>query len=105
MLNPAIVRPGQKVAMFYDPSGHAVRTLSTDGSEQRVIFGVPGTITSPDLVHPEIFEPTPLGFFMNDGKRKITDEGFLVLPAFPYLFLICHPSAVEMFPLAVRKIL
>jgi hypothetical protein len=52
---------GQKVKMFYDPRGHAVRTVNPDGSEQRVIYGVPGTIAVPDLTKPDDFEPTPLG--------------------------------------------
>jgi RHS repeat-associated protein len=52
-------KTGQKMVMFYDPRGHAIRTLNPDGSEQRVIFGVPGAIATPDLIHPESFEPTP----------------------------------------------
>jgi len=52
-------KTGKKVTMFYDPRGHAIRTLNPDGSEQRVIFGVPGTIGAPDLTRPDSFEPTP----------------------------------------------
>src|SRR5262249_52878843 len=50
---------GQKVTMFYDPRGHAVRTVNSDNSEQRVIYGVPGTLAVPELEHPERFAPTP----------------------------------------------
>lgn len=59
---------GQKTAMFYDPRGHAVRTLSPDGSEQRVIFGVPGSIAAPELDHPEKFEPTPWEAYTYDAN-------------------------------------
>jgi RHS repeat-associated protein len=61
-------KTGQKVAMFYDPRGHAIRTLNPDGSEQRVIFGVPGTIALPNLEHPEIFEPTPWEAYTYDAN-------------------------------------
>lgn len=50
---------GQKVAMFYDPRGQVIRTLNPDGSERRMVYGVPGTIATPDLSNPELFEPTP----------------------------------------------
>jgi RHS repeat-associated protein len=59
---------GQKVAMFYDPRGHVVRTLNPDGSEQRVIFGVPGTVATPDLANPEKFEPTPWEAYTYDAN-------------------------------------
>jgi RHS repeat-associated protein len=61
-------KTGQKVVMFYDPRGHAIRTLHPDGSEQRVIFGVPGTIAALDLEHPEIFEPTPWEAYTYDAN-------------------------------------
>jgi hypothetical protein len=50
---------GQKAAMIYDPLGRVVRTISPDGSEQRVVHGVPGTIATPMLTNPDAFEPTP----------------------------------------------
>jgi RHS repeat-associated protein len=59
---------GQKVAMFYDPRGHVVRTLNPDGSEQRVIFGVPGSIAAPDPARPENFEPTPWEAYTYDAN-------------------------------------
>src|SRR5207248_1603618 len=40
---------GKHVTMFYDPRGQVIRTLNPDGSGQRVIFGVPGTIANPEL--------------------------------------------------------
>ena len=59
---------GQKVAVFYDPRGHVFRTLNPDGSEQRVIFGVPGTIAVPDLSNPANFEPTPWEAYTYDAN-------------------------------------
>ena len=54
--------------MFYDPRGHAIRTLNPDGSEQRVIFGVPGTIAAPNVERPEMFEPTPWEAYTYDAN-------------------------------------
>ncbi len=59
---------GQKIAMFYDPRGHVVRTRNPDGSEQRVIFGVPGTLAAPDLDDPETFDPTPWEAYTYDAN-------------------------------------
>lgn len=59
---------GQKVVMFYDPRGHAVRTVNPNRSEQRVVYGVPGTIVAPDLTKPEDFEPTPWEAYTYDAN-------------------------------------
>lgn len=61
-------KTGQKVTMFYDPRGHAVRTLNPDGSEQLMLYGVPGTIAAPDLAHPDLFEPTPWEAYTYDAN-------------------------------------
>lgn len=45
---------GQRVMQFYDPRGQVIRTVNPDGSQQRVIFGVP-----PNLSDPDTFSPTP----------------------------------------------
>ena len=50
---------GQKVIMSYDPRGQVIHTLNPDGSEQRVIYGVPGSIATPMMTNPNVFEPTP----------------------------------------------
>jgi RHS repeat-associated protein len=54
---------GQKATMFYDPRGHVVRTLNPDGSEQRVIYGVPD-----DLANPERFRPSPWEAYTYDAN-------------------------------------
>jgi len=48
----------------YDPRGHTIRTLNPDGSEQRMIYGVPGTSAAPDLSNPDLFEPTPASLYL-----------------------------------------
>ena len=61
--------------MFYDPRGQVVRTLNPDGSEQRVIYGVPGSIAHPDVAcidendKSQIkFEPTPWEAYTYDAN-------------------------------------
>jgi RHS repeat-associated protein len=60
---PAENKTGQRVTMFYDPRGQVVRTVKPDGSEQRVIYGVPT-----DLTKPELFEPTPWEAYTYDAN-------------------------------------
>lgn len=59
---------GQSSTLFYDPRGHVVRTVNSDGSEQRVVYGVPGTIAQPDLTNPDSFEPTPWESYTYDAN-------------------------------------
>src|SRR5262249_50322821 len=64
---PSDVEFGQKTEMFYDPRGHVIRTVNPDSSEQRVIFGVPGSIAAPDVTTPDFFEPTPWEAYTYDA--------------------------------------
>lgn len=54
---------GQKATMFYDLRGQVIRTLNPDGSEQRVIYGIPV-----DLSNPEQFTPTPWEAYTYDAN-------------------------------------
>ncbi|MGH6894858.1 MAG: RHS repeat domain-containing protein, partial [Dongiaceae bacterium] len=54
---------GQKATMFYDPRGQVIRTLNPDGSEQRVIYGIPADLTNPDQ-----FAPTPWEAYTYDAN-------------------------------------
>lgn len=56
------------VSMFYDPRGQVIRTVNPDGSEQRVVFGVPGSIAAPKLDDPDAFEPTPWESYVYDAN-------------------------------------
>ncbi len=65
---PTETQKGVKVTMYYDPRGQVIRTVNPDDTEQRVIFGVPGTIASPDLEELDEFEPTPWESYTYDAN-------------------------------------
>ena len=54
---------GQKSTMFYDPRGEMIRTLNPDGSEQRVVHGIPTDLSKPDQ-----FTPTPWEAYSYDAN-------------------------------------
>ncbi|NOT54861.1 MAG: RHS repeat-associated core domain-containing protein [Deltaproteobacteria bacterium] len=60
---PTDAQFGQKAVMFYDPRGQVIRTVNPDGSEQRVIFGAPENLTTP-----EAFTPTPWEAYTYDAN-------------------------------------
>src|SRR5207237_4158454 len=57
------VQLGQKATLYYDPRGQVIRTVNPDGSEQRVIYGIPD-----DLRTPERFTPTPWEAYTYDAN-------------------------------------
>jgi RHS repeat-associated protein len=65
---PGEAERGQKVMLHYEPHGHVIRTVNPDGSEQRAIFGVSGTVANPDLTNPDVFEPTPWETYTYDAN-------------------------------------
>lgn len=58
----------QKIVMQYDARGQLVRTINTDGTEQRMVHGVPGTIAAPDITTPDQYEPTPWEAYTYDAN-------------------------------------
>jgi len=60
---PEDAQMGQSVRMFYDPRSQVIRTLNPDGSEQRVIYGIP-----PDLTDPDTFDSTPWEAYTYDAN-------------------------------------
>jgi RHS repeat-associated protein len=54
---------GQRVMQFFDPRGQVIRTLSPDGSEQRVIYGIPRNLSEPGR-----FDPTPWEAYTYDAN-------------------------------------
>jgi RHS repeat-associated protein len=60
---PVEAQLGQQTTMFYDPRGQAIRTVQPDGSEQRVVFGVPT-----DLADPDDYTPTPWTSYAYDAN-------------------------------------
>ncbi len=47
---------GVKVKMYYDPLGRVIRTKNPDNSEQRVIYGVPNALDTPNVFAPTSWE-------------------------------------------------
>jgi YD repeat-containing protein len=54
--SPLDTQLGQKVVIVYDPCGRAVRTVNPDGSEQRVVLGIPGHLADPEHYQPTAWE-------------------------------------------------
>jgi RHS repeat-associated protein len=65
---PTDAQLGQKATMFYDPRGQVVRTVNPDGSEQRVIYGVPPIDFSNANHDPTRFTPTPWETYTYDAN-------------------------------------
>jgi RHS repeat-associated protein len=65
---PEEAQKGVSLRMFRDPRGQVIRTLHPDGSEERVVHGVPGSMAEPDLGDPERFEPTPWEAYSYDAN-------------------------------------
>ncbi|MBL7797054.1 MAG: VCBS repeat-containing protein [Saprospiraceae bacterium] len=45
---PLEEKKGKSIQMRYDPRGQVVRTINPDGSEQRVVYGIPQALNTPD---------------------------------------------------------
>jgi RHS repeat-associated protein len=58
---PGDAELGQQTTSFYDPRGQVIRTVHADGSQQRVVVGIPADLTTPDS-----YLPTPWEFFSYD---------------------------------------
>ena len=70
---------GQKVQMFYDPRGHLTRTLNPDGTEQKVVFGIPYDLTNPDN-----YAPSPWVTCVYDANDLTSTEVAYGTPKFNY---------------------
>jgi RHS repeat-associated protein len=46
----------QRIKMYYDPRGQVIRTVNPDGSEQRVVYGVPAQLTQVGSYTPSPWE-------------------------------------------------
>ncbi|MBS1581381.1 MAG: VCBS repeat-containing protein, partial [Bacteroidetes bacterium] len=47
---------GQRVRLFYDALGRPQRTVNPDGTQQRVVYGVPDALDTPDAFAPSPWE-------------------------------------------------
>lgn len=54
---------GIKIKMYYDPLGRVIKTVDPDKSEQRVIFGIPNALNTPNE-----FSPTPWEQYTYDAN-------------------------------------
>lgn len=46
----------QKIKMYYDPLGRLVKTINPDQSEQRVVYGIPDNLNTPNKTIPTPWE-------------------------------------------------
>jgi RHS repeat-associated protein len=65
---PTDAQFGHKATMYYDPRGHVIRTVNPDGSEQRVLFGVPTDLNNLDVLTPTPWESYT--YDANDNARR-----------------------------------
>ena len=62
---------GQAMRMRYDPRGQLIRTITPDGSEQRVLFGIPRALDTPGDYAPTPWES--YAYNANDLAPSSTD--------------------------------
>jgi RHS repeat-associated protein len=71
--SPTENQKGQKAVMYYDPRGQVIRTENPDGSQQRIVYGIPTSLGDPAQ-----FEPSPWEVYTYDendnGGRTHYDE-------------------------------
>jgi RHS repeat-associated protein len=67
---PAAAQRGARISMDYDPRGQLVRTVNPDGSEQRLVHGIPLRLDDPPQTpaESEKFYPTPWETYTYDAN-------------------------------------
>jgi RHS repeat-associated protein len=70
---PADTELGERVSMSYDPRGHLLRTVNPDGSEQRVVPGIPLDLAAPDEYRPTPWESYTYDQNDNAGRTHPTE--------------------------------
>ncbi|MFJ3779872.1 SpvB/TcaC N-terminal domain-containing protein [Streptomyces sp. NPDC090075] len=70
---PLDAQLGQRTTMFYDARGRAERTVTPDGGEQRVVFGVPADLTDPGAALPTPWESYV--YDANDNAGRTHGDG------------------------------
>src|SRR5262249_10112577 len=69
---PTDTQRAQKVTIYFDPRGRAIRTVNPDDSEQRVVHGVPADLTNPDQITPTPWETYTYDANDNAGRTHPT---------------------------------
>ena len=72
---PAANQFGQKVALYYDALGRAVRTVNPDGSELTVVHGRLADLAAPGNFAPSPWEAHSYGLNDNAGRTPAADPG------------------------------
>jgi RHS repeat-associated protein len=72
---------GERTRLYYDARGLTTRIVHPDGSERRIVLGVPTTLSTP-----ESFAPTPWESYVYDendnaARSTITDENGAAVPS------------------------
>lgn len=70
-------RHGVHAEMYYDPRGQVIRTVNPDSSEQRVIYGVPNSLSDPYTFTPTPWEAYTYDPNDNAGRTHATDTSAL----------------------------
>jgi RHS repeat-associated protein len=70
-------RHGVHAEMYYDPRGQVIRTVNPDGSEQRVIYGVPNSLSDPFNIAPTPWEAYTYDPNDNAGRTHPNDAAAL----------------------------
>jgi RHS repeat-associated protein len=90
-------KQGVHLTMYYDPRGQVIRTVNPDGSEQRVIYGIPQALDVP--TDPDGVAPTPWEIYTYDGN----DNAGRTHPGDPAVAAYRHhwntPATVRLDPL------
>lgn len=94
-------KQGQYVRMYYDPRGQAIRTVNPDGSEQRVIYGIPLNLDAPplSLLETDKFTPTPWEAYTYDPNDNAGRTHANPEPHTNYPHHYNTPSSIEIDPL------
>ena len=70
---PTNAQLGEKALMYYDPRGQVIRTVNPDQSEQRVIYGKPRLLDTPDVYDPTPWEAYTYDVNDNAGRTHAGD--------------------------------
>jgi RHS repeat-associated protein len=64
---------GQRVTQYYDPTGRVRRVVHPDGSEECNVYGIPESLSTPD-----VFRPSPWEVYkydLNDNAGRVRPSG------------------------------
>ena len=91
------VQLGQKVTMVHDPRGQVIRTINPDGSEQRMIYGIPSQLDDPPLspMDQAKFRPTPWEAYTYDANDNAGRTHAAIEPHSSYKHHYNTPASIE----------